>query len=257
MTDAMASLLALPRDASEKALSDALSERLRTLDSFARRGVVDARTEYLKLVAMDHRRNLRREAESRLVPQPDGPSLAHFPPVTLDPAGIPLETFAPLTRHSYYLALHESDPSRHPLSTRAFSTRYDAYAHGATFMGSSWRLDPLRAAQLRQDPLTGRTVIHTLIVNETFEPRWGSLFCTDARASRASVEWQQDLVTHPVTVLIRLAGQSSLRYAGEWRFEKLNDPRRTRPFAYLKGHRLRLGVFGVTLASYDARWDAA
>lgn len=245
-----------PRDVAREELEALVARRAEELAGFARRGVAEARTQYLLLIAREHRWKLRRGREVVEEPRASPPVWTDFPPVVMDEHHVPTQTFAPPTRHSYYRALHDSDAVRFPLSRRVFRTRYDVQTHGAPFMGSTWRVDVLCTPQLHLDPSTGRTRVHALVVNEHFEPRWGTLFCTDCRVGRREFEWQQDLTAHPVTVFVRLVGEGpGYRYCGEWTFERLNDLAYDAPFVYLKGQRARLGVFRVTLARYDARWD--
>ena len=246
-----------PRDATPDELCALIASRKEELMAFARRGLVEARTEYLKLVAYERQWRLREgHSTEEVVREPAGesPEVHDFPPVTLDDRNVPRETFAPLRRHSYYRAQHADNSNRFPLSQTTFRNRHEIYTHGAAFMGETWSLDILKTHQLHTDPVSGRKRVHALIVNETYEPRWGSYFCTDCKVNRHTYEWQQDLTQHPVPVLIRLAGTNVTRYCGEWSFERLTDIRHDTPFVYVEGQRGRLAVFRVRLASYDARW---
>lgn len=249
-----------PRDATTAELEDLIASRKEELASFARQGSGDARTEYLKLVAYEHRWRLRRPLVREPVEREGGNGVAldDFPPVTLDERCVPREAFVPLVTHSYYSALHAHDAAKFPLSQTVFRNRHEIYTRGASFMGNNdvWCLDILCTPQLHTDPQTGRRCVHAMIINEKYEPRWGTFFCTDSKVNRRTYEWQQDLTQHSVPVFIRLAGSHGMRYCGEWSFERLTTIGHDVPFCYVEGQRDRLGVFRVTLASYDARWGS-
>lgn len=255
MAKALCDTFSFPHDVTSEELSRLVASRKEELMAFARRGVHEARTEYLKLLAHEHRWRSR-EGVVDVIREPaeENPSLSDFAPVTLDERHVPRETFAPLRRHSYYLAQHANDAIRYPLSQTLFRNRHEVYTHGVSFMGAMWRLDILRTPQLHVDPATGRKKVHALIINEMYEPRWGSYFCTDCSMNRRTYQWQQDLTEHPVTVFIRPAGVDAIRYCGEWSFERLTDVSHNDPFTYVEGQRGRMAVFRVSLASYDARW---
>ena len=165
-----------------------------------------------------------------VVREPEGetPALDDFVPVTLDTTThTPLQTFVPLKRHSYYTALHQNDPTSFPLSERVFSNREEVHAHGAAFYDlQRWGYNRLRAQWLYEE--NGAKRISALIVNETYEPRWGRYFCTDDCSARGTIEWQEDLQIHPVPVFLKTCVRATSATVGTGPLS-VSPPRVRRP----------------------------
>lgn len=252
-----------PSTATPEELERTVAERMRELRAMLERCRMasdiadDVRRKLFRVVLEEEAWRAARRRAARTVAEPDGPELSRFPPVTFDDDNVPRETFVPPRRHSYYRARHVSEPDVYPLSTRVFDTRYEITCRGREIHGDDWILDQRRTVHWYVDPIERRRRVRALTVNERYEPRWGTIFCTGASARPSDLEWQDDLATHPITVFVDLAGpKKELRYCGEWRFELLTDPASERTFPYLCGEIRRRGVYRVTLSHYDDRWGA-
>ncbi|MEC7000563.1 MAG: hypothetical protein VXX04_01855 [Actinomycetota bacterium] len=177
-----------------------------------------------------------------------------FPPVTLDAEGYPQQRFASPLLHSPYMALNARDPDMFPLSTRAFLNRTELFAHGERIGCTPWRYDRVRAVWTAC--AEGATRVCALIINERYEPRWGSIFCTDTRARKRDVEWQADLTSRSIPVFLVSLWGNDIRYCGHWHFERTTPVDAERTFEYVLGQRPRHGVHRVRLSHYDESWGA-
>ena len=190
-----------------------------------------------------------------LEPQDESVTSIDFPPVTLDREGYPLQMFAAPSLHSPYAALHARDSSAFPLSQRVFSNRAQLFEFGQQIGCTPWKYERVRAAWTAQED--GVTRLCALLINERYEPRWGTLFCTDGSARKRDVEWQADLVTRPIPVFLVSLWGNDIRYCGHWNFERLTPLDSARTFEYVLGQRARHGVHRVALAHYDDAWGVA
>lgn len=187
------------------------------------------------------------------------PSWTDFARVALDAAtGRPLDVLAPPVYHSYYVARHASAPASFPLSTQTFANRRAVHAHGLQQCGldpDAWVCNGLCAAWVYTDATTRARRVCALVVNERREPRWGEVYCPNEPAQ--GVEWQQDLVAHPVPVFLKTVASQVLRYCGHWSLNRITPHDDDTAFAYVLGTPKRNAVYRVSLAHYDVRWGSA
>ena len=160
----------------------------------------------------------------------------------------PDRVIQPSVRASFYHSLHELDRDAYPLSSLSFSNRKELYRYGAEHIHAdhpcAWIYQKIPAVWHARHPETDQRHVCALIINEMYEPRFGTFFCPNPDAP--------DIVVTPVPCFLNCHGYGCIRYCGTWKFRRVRDV--DHGFMYCAKGRPRSVVYEMFLECYDERW---